>query len=141
MHHKCFADAAVVLEPFTWGPEFIKINKELLDTYSAAATSAGVIAAQEAWLKKLEAEVASKGSRARGLPPTPPPEDEYEDDEEEKARTDEPSNTRLEYSSESAEHSTNFLGAVACSAGAGSAAASDRSETASAECTRRGLQR
>ena len=59
----------VVMEQFRWGPEFLRINAELLDAYAAASSSDGVVAVQAAWMKKLEAEARARRSRARDLPP------------------------------------------------------------------------
>jgi len=74
-----FADAAVLLDPFTWGPEFLKINTELLEGYAAAADSAGVVAFQNAWLARLEGELLGKASRTMDLPPTSDDEAEGEE--------------------------------------------------------------
>lgn len=74
-------DARVVLEPFTWGPEFLKINRELLDRYASAGDSRGVVAVQEEWLKQLERESASKGARARDLPPSDDEREEGDGDD------------------------------------------------------------
>ena len=64
------ADGAAVMGRFGWGPEFLRINAQLLDSYALAADGAGVVAAQEAWLARLADEVAARGLRDRGLPPS-----------------------------------------------------------------------
>jgi hypothetical protein len=69
----------VLLDPFTWGPEFLKINMELLEGYAAAADSAGVVAFQNAWLARLEGELLGKASRTMDLPPTSDDEAEGEE--------------------------------------------------------------
>ena len=48
--------AEKILAEFGWGEEFFKINAELLDLYSACEDSTGVVAAQNAWLERVEAE-------------------------------------------------------------------------------------
>ena len=58
------------MEQFRWGPEFLRINAELLAAYASAGTSEGVVAVQDAWMKRLEAEAGSRRERARELPPT-----------------------------------------------------------------------
>lgn len=72
-------DAEALMSEFSWGPEFIKINRDLLEAYAAAGTSAGVLEVQAGWMKKLEAEAEARGSRSRGLPPSDS-EDEDEDE-------------------------------------------------------------
>ena len=42
--------ARAVLEPFAWGPNFLRLNAEPLADYAAAADSAGVLAAQEGFM-------------------------------------------------------------------------------------------
>ena len=73
-------EAATVMEAFTWGPEFLKINRELLDAYAAAGDAPGVAAVQDAWLARLIAESEAKGTRVRDLPPD---YDEDDDDDDE----------------------------------------------------------
>jgi pre-rRNA-processing protein TSR3 len=81
-------DAETILDPFTWGSEFLKINRELLEGYSAAADGAAVVAFQDAWLEKLEKELATRSSRVRDLPPTPPSEEEEDGDEATEVRSE-----------------------------------------------------
>jgi pre-rRNA-processing protein TSR3 len=76
-------DAAALLDEFSWGPEFLRINAHLLTDYAAAKDSAGVLAAQEAWMRRLEAEAAGRATRSRGLPPSDSEGDDDGDDEEE----------------------------------------------------------
>ncbi len=66
------------MDEFSWGPEFLKINRPLLDAYAAAADSEGVLAAQATWMRQLEAEAGARGSRSRGLPPPPASDSEGE---------------------------------------------------------------
>ena len=58
------------MEQFRWGPEFLRINAELLAAYAAATSSEGVLEVQNTWMRKLEAEAALRHSRARELPPS-----------------------------------------------------------------------
>jgi pre-rRNA-processing protein TSR3 len=55
-----FDAALVLLEQFSWGMEFIKINKELLDLYSTCKDADEVVLKQNEWLAKQE--------RGEGLP-------------------------------------------------------------------------
>ena len=71
-------DAEALMDEFSWGPEFLKINRPLLDAYAAAADSEGVLAAQATWMRQLEAEAGARGSRSRGLPPPPASDSEGE---------------------------------------------------------------
>lgn len=73
------AEAEKVMEQFGWGPEFIKINRELMDLYAAAKDGTDVVRVQERWLEKLEQEMASKATRIRELPPSDS-EPEYEEE-------------------------------------------------------------
>ena len=49
-----------LLESFPYGPEFFKINAHLLDAYAACSNAAEVIAVQNAYIKKCEAEQQAK---------------------------------------------------------------------------------
>ena len=69
---------------FSWGPEFLRITETVLSAYARAGDSAGVLAAQAAWLQQLESEAATRGSRGRDLPPT---DDEEEGDGEERTES------------------------------------------------------
>jgi pre-rRNA-processing protein TSR3 len=75
-------DARKIMAQFSWGPEFIKINHDLLEGYAAAENSAGVIAFQQQWMEMLQRESETKHLRARELPPMES-EDEEEDEEDE----------------------------------------------------------
>lgn len=52
--------ARQLLESFPYGPEFFKINAHLLDAYAACANAAEVIAVQNDYIKKCEAEQQAK---------------------------------------------------------------------------------
>ena len=49
-----------LLESFPYGPEFFKINAHLLDAYAACANAAEVIAVQNTYIQKCEAEKKAK---------------------------------------------------------------------------------
>lgn len=54
-------EAAIkVLQPFAWGMEFIRLNKELLDMYSACTDSEDVVRKQNEWLCVNETHVNDK---------------------------------------------------------------------------------
>ena len=74
--------AAVVLEQFGWGPEFARLNSEVLALYAAAPDSDGVMAVQAAWEARIEGE-ARQGGRCRDLPPS---YSDAEEEEEERER-------------------------------------------------------
>lgn len=50
-------DAALaVLKEFSWGPEFFKLNQEVLDIYASCQDAAEVVIKQNEWLKQAEKE-------------------------------------------------------------------------------------
>ena len=64
-----FVDAAkAVLDEFSWGKEFIKLNIELLELYRTSADAEEVVKRQNEWLDKVEKEggKAGAGHLARG---------------------------------------------------------------------------
>jgi pre-rRNA-processing protein TSR3 len=86
-------DAAALLEPFAFGAEFLKINREALDAYAGCQSAAEVkqveaqfAAAREAkGVLKAERQAAQGDDYLRGmdLPPSDDEGEEEEDDEEE----------------------------------------------------------
>ncbi|CAK7272113.1 ribosome bioproteinsis protein tsr3 [Sporothrix epigloea] len=48
--------AEAILEPFSYGEEFLNINRTLLDKYAACADAAAVKQAEEDWIEQLERE-------------------------------------------------------------------------------------
>eukprot|EP00039_Didymoeca_costata_P016558 m.298771 g.298771 ORF g.298771 m.298771 type:complete len:289 (-) comp16411_c0_seq6:1077-1943(-) len=85
-----------LLESFGWGPEFLRINEEALTAYRAAEDSAGVEAAQEAFLEEARAhhqqELDRKEAHRQGgggymddmdLPPSQSEEEYTEEDDDE----------------------------------------------------------
>lgn len=58
-----FVDAAkAVLDEFSWGREFIKINVELLELYRTSADADDVVRRQNEWLEKVEKEGGKAGA-------------------------------------------------------------------------------
>ncbi|CAM9144639.1 unnamed protein product, partial [Heterosigma akashiwo] len=53
-------EATQLIHEFTWGPEFLKINYDVLELYSSCTDGVDVIAKQNAFLKQCEAEASSK---------------------------------------------------------------------------------
>ena len=52
-----FVDAAkAVLDEFSWGKEFIKLNIELLELYRTSADAEEMVKRQNEWLDKVEKE-------------------------------------------------------------------------------------
>lgn len=75
-------DAAIaLLQEFSWGMEFIRLNQELLDIYAMCESSEEVVRRQNEWLE--EAERAQKESHdIVGALPSMDNENYYESDEE-----------------------------------------------------------
>jgi pre-rRNA-processing protein TSR3 len=65
-------EARRVMAQFTWGPEFLKINMDLLEAYAAAGDSDSVLEAQARCLAAREQEAVERFARAQDsmLPPT-----------------------------------------------------------------------
>jgi pre-rRNA-processing protein TSR3 len=76
-------EAALLLQDFGWGAEFIRLNLELLEAYSACADGAEVVKAQQEFLDREAALAASNKSRGLDLPPSDDEDDDDDDDEEE----------------------------------------------------------
>jgi pre-rRNA-processing protein TSR3 len=80
----CRVEARRVMAQFSWGPEFLRMNGDLLEAYAAAGDSAGVIVAQEAYLERERAAAAARvASTYEDLLPPIDSEGEYEYEEEE----------------------------------------------------------
>lgn len=88
-------DAEVLLSSFSYGPEFIRMNKDALDVYSACSDSVGVAAASQGYISReaaykkekeeKRATLAEKGGGGLGgymddidLPPMS--DEEYDDE-------------------------------------------------------------
>ncbi|EDK42919.1 conserved hypothetical protein [Lodderomyces elongisporus NRRL YB-4239] len=57
--------AELLLENFSWGLTFLKINKELLTVYQKCTYSESILKAQDEWLKKIEKEAKDRKERAK----------------------------------------------------------------------------
>jgi len=62
--------ASDILDEFKWGPEFIKINLDLLELYSEQDDAEGVMTAQKEWLKHAEEEAKQRKEEVDDLPPS-----------------------------------------------------------------------
>ncbi|OQS03431.1 hypothetical protein THRCLA_04264 [Thraustotheca clavata] len=76
-------EAIQLMEEFTWGMEFLKLNEDALNAYAACANSTEVTAAQERYLTQCEAEEEERRNRSML------PDDEDEDEDEEYDSEDE----------------------------------------------------
>jgi pre-rRNA-processing protein TSR3 len=75
-------DAAIaILQEFSWGMEFIKLNQELLDIYSTCENSDEVVRRQNEWLEKAEREQQEAHKKEVDLPSMD--DDDYYESEEE----------------------------------------------------------
>jgi len=84
------ADAATLLSPFGWGPEFLRLNHEALEAYAGCEDGAGVKACEARFAAEREAKAAAKavaqgleGDNYMGGMDLPPSESESEEEEEE----------------------------------------------------------
>eukprot|EP00611_Tribonema_gayanum_P013507 TRINITY_DN2448_c1_g1_i5.p1 TRINITY_DN2448_c1_g1~~TRINITY_DN2448_c1_g1_i5.p1 ORF type:complete len:233 (-),score=40.72 TRINITY_DN2448_c1_g1_i5:50-748(-) len=73
---------ALVMDQFGWGPEFLKINADVLERYAACSSGAEVITAQAAYLAQCEAEAAARRRPDDMLPPAYDSSDEGESEGE-----------------------------------------------------------
>ncbi|CEG35948.1 hypothetical upf0293 protein [Plasmopara halstedii] len=75
-------EAIQLMDEFSWGAEFLKINADCLDAYSSCENSAAVIEAQEAYLSACETEHQERSQRMN-LPSLESDEDDDQDEYEE----------------------------------------------------------
>jgi pre-rRNA-processing protein TSR3 len=64
-----FDAAIMLLQEFSWGNEFFKLNQELLDIYASCENSEEVVARQNEYLEKAEREQEESHRRQAELPP------------------------------------------------------------------------
>ncbi|KAG0674671.1 ribosome biogenesis protein tsr3 [Kluyveromyces marxianus] len=57
--------AADLLSNFSWGPEFLELNKELLELYQQCTDHDSVKAAEEKWLQQIEEEARQRKEMAK----------------------------------------------------------------------------
>jgi len=75
--------AAALLANFAWGEEFLRLNQEVLDIYSACHDADEVVSKQNEWLARKEAESMLSHGVVGELPPTgSDDEDDYESESE-----------------------------------------------------------
>lgn len=74
-------EAVQIMEEFTWGLEFLKINMDCLEAYAACENSEQVVAAQNAYLASCEVDAADRMKRF-DLPPSMEDSDSEEDNED-----------------------------------------------------------
>lgn len=60
-----FDAALAIMQQFSWGMEFIRLNQELLDIYSSCENGEEVVKRQNEWLSKAEAERGGQARRSR----------------------------------------------------------------------------
>lgn len=75
-------EAVQVMEEFSWGMEFLKINYDCLEAYSACNTSTEVVEAQNAYLAACAEELQARSTRF-DLPSLDSDEEEDEDENDE----------------------------------------------------------
>lgn len=112
-------DAENLLEPFSYGQEFLRINAQALEAYAAAEDSYSVQAAQDAFLQQ-ETRKSRRNEDDTGnylgaddLPPEDDDDDEYEDDdddnEDELSKSDATPERRVEEEDEEGEDQSSSL--------------------------------
>lgn len=74
-------EARWYLGKFSWGHSFIELNTELLETYSACKTSKEILAAQEEYLERVQAEKLNRRNEP-DYPPTSSSESDEEDNDD-----------------------------------------------------------
>ncbi|CAD5218626.1 unnamed protein product [Bursaphelenchus okinawaensis] len=75
--------AEALMSKFKWGPNFLKLNEEVLEIYRGCKDSKDLIEKQNEHLKKLEEEHQRDRERGMDLPPSYSEEDEGEEEEDE----------------------------------------------------------
>eukprot|EP00440_Ansanella_granifera_P027037 gb/GFBE01029361.1/.p1 GENE.gb/GFBE01029361.1/~~gb/GFBE01029361.1/.p1 ORF type:complete len:505 (+),score=113.79 gb/GFBE01029361.1/:1-1515(+) len=73
------ADAQKILDAFSWGSEFFRLNQEAFEAYAAAPDARGVRQKEEELMARCREEAAARRTESLDLPPT---DDEDEDDSE-----------------------------------------------------------
>jgi pre-rRNA-processing protein TSR3 len=77
-------DAAIALmDEFSWGKEFLRLNKEVLELYASCSDSTEVVEKQNEWLAKSELEaIRLVNADDYALGDLPPNDDEFNEDDE-----------------------------------------------------------
>eukprot|EP00429_Kryptoperidinium_foliaceum_P057362 CAMPEP_0176084250 /NCGR_PEP_ID=MMETSP0120_2-20121206/42160_1 /TAXON_ID=160619 /ORGANISM="Kryptoperidinium foliaceum, Strain CCMP 1326" /LENGTH=193 /DNA_ID=CAMNT_0017418053 /DNA_START=29 /DNA_END=606 /DNA_ORIENTATION=+ len=73
--------AEELLQPFSWGSEFLRLNEEMLDGYAAQSSSVGVREWQEDYLARCAAERSKRQAEGMDLPPSCSSGEEEDDDD------------------------------------------------------------
>ena len=76
------APAINLLSEFNWGVEFFRINQDLLEAYSEAENSAGVVAAQDAWLREQGVTLGEEMFTPKAAPLANQDEEDFKVEEE-----------------------------------------------------------
>merc|ERR1711970_1057372 len=74
--------AQVILEHFSWGEEFVRLNRDVFDLYASADDAIGVKAKEAEFLRRCAEEAAQRRSAAIDLPSSGSEESEESDDDE-----------------------------------------------------------
>ena len=83
--------AKVIMDEFSWGGEFLSLNKEVLDLYATCSDSADVVRKQNKWLEqaqKKKEEDPSSGIPTSDLPPSDNEDDDYCESSDEEMKLD-----------------------------------------------------
>ena len=81
------------MDEFSYGPEFMRLNQEVLDLYASCDSAAQVVTQQNEWLAQAEAEA----SAAREEDPYMLPPETTEDDDGSYCSEEESSSSEEEY--------------------------------------------
>ncbi|CAE8619872.1 unnamed protein product, partial [Polarella glacialis] len=76
------AEAKRILKAFSWGMEFLRLNREAFDAYASAADGPGVRAKEAELMARIQAETQIRRNEAMDLPPSDDDDSDEEDDEE-----------------------------------------------------------
>ncbi|CAM9717202.1 unnamed protein product [Choristocarpus tenellus] len=82
-HQARLEEAVELMGCFGWGPEFLRINAEVLETYAACANGAEVVKAQEAFLARCQSEAVARREDVSLEDMMPPSYSDIEGEEEE----------------------------------------------------------
>lgn len=74
-------EARWYLSKFSWGHSFIELNNELLETYSACKDSKEILAAQDEYLQRVQAEKLNRKNEPDYPPTSSSSESDVEDDD------------------------------------------------------------
>jgi pre-rRNA-processing protein TSR3 len=103
-----FDAARALMTEFSWGEEFLRLNKEVLDLYASCKDSAEVVEKQNEWLAAQE-KAQAIGRTSPELPPSDEEEGYYDVESEEEPEVDSFGNFVVR-EEDSAESATERLG-------------------------------